>query len=161
MNDGFSGPNVVVYARGYRRSSLSDAALAVCLFVDGSMTAQRTKYLPGRSWTGIAEYRAAISGLELAASEGVRALELITSSQLVFDQMTGHREVRGQDFVLRASRIDVLSESFSAVHWRYIATSKNPADSMAREAFAAGPLEDGSRRLRSGAYGTNGRTGGA
>ena len=146
--------DAVAHVRGYRPTNSSDSAYAVVVTTpDGVELDHRSGYIAGRTWTGIAEYKAAILGLETAYELGVASLLVRTSSNLLHTQMTDERPVRGTDFVILAQRVDALARAFDRVEWEFIATDANRADSLARGAYAVGPPKQ-TRGLHSTSNGT-------
>lgn len=85
--------------------------------------------------SGTNDYRAAIAGLESAQALRLSSTSIVvlTSSQLVRDQMTGERLVLGNDFLSLVRRLDYLIEPFASVAWELIPTADNLADRPARQ----------------------------
>jgi hypothetical protein len=96
-----------------------------------------------------------IAALEAAAGRAF-TVRILTSSKLVYEQMTEQRPVKGSVFIALAQRVDVLVTRFAHVEWRYVPVGDNVADDLARSAYQAGPTTP---RLHSESIGSNGRTG--
>ena len=115
--------SATVYARGYQPKWGSASAYAATISGPGvSDPTEASGYIAARTCGGETAYRAVIAALELAKGR-TRALEVATSSKLVYEQMTDKREIRGMVFLKLVQRVDALVAMFDKVTWRF--TSAN------------------------------------
>jgi ribonuclease HI len=85
---------VVVHVDGGARGNPGPAAVAaVASEPGGGELAERNAYI-GEATNNVAEYRAVLLGLELAAELGARSVEVVNDSELVSKQIGGEYKVK-------------------------------------------------------------------
>ncbi|HSL94591.1 MAG TPA: Nif3-like dinuclear metal center hexameric protein [Thermoleophilia bacterium] len=134
-----SGPAVYrLYTDGGARGNPGPAAVGVRLLApDGTLVAEFGKTI-GPATNNVAEYRALVSGLELALEHGVHRLTCLLDSELVVRQIEGAYKVK--DVTLRVFHTEVqrLLARFDSVEVRHIRREENAeADRLVNEALDA------------------------
>ena len=87
-------PKVVVHVDGGARGNPGPAADgAVASSPEGEVLGERRAYL-GETTNNVAEYRALLRGIELAAAHGADELELVGDSELIVRQVEGRYKVK-------------------------------------------------------------------
>ena len=87
-------PTILVHVDGGARGNPGPAAAAaVAQAPDGTPLGERSAYI-GETTNNVAEYRALLLGLELAAGLGAREVEVINDSELVARQVGGQYRVK-------------------------------------------------------------------
>jgi ribonuclease HI len=85
---------VVVNVDGGARGNPGPAAIGVVATdPEGNVLAERNAYI-GETTNNVAEYRALLLGLELAAELGAREVEVINDSELIAKQISGDYRVK-------------------------------------------------------------------
>jgi dinuclear metal center YbgI/SA1388 family protein len=125
-----------LYTDGGARGNPGPAAIGVRLVApDGEIMAERGAAI-GHATNNVAEYRALVTGLELALEHGVERLTVLVDSQLVQRQVSGSYKVK--DRALQALFVEVqrLLRRFDAVEVRHIPREENAeADRLVNEAL--------------------------
>lgn len=92
----------------------------------------------GTATNNVAEYEAAIAGLEAAADLGARAVELRADSKLVIEQLAGRWRVKQTHLKPLHARACELLERFDEVVLEHVPREQNTdADSLANAAMDA------------------------
>lgn len=90
----------------------------------------------GRATNNVAEYRAVLRALQLAAGWGVRKVRLHLDSELVARQLTGQYRVKSQDLMPFYRQIIGLSHDLDSFDVRHVRREKNTvADGLANAAL--------------------------
>ena len=136
---GMTLSEVVVYADGASRGNPGpSAAAAVAYDTDGNELTSRTKMI-GKATNNVAEYRACILALELAADLGVPRVTVRMDSELVVRQMNGEYRIRNGDLARLADRVRELASGFEECAWEHVPRAANAAaDSLANETLDGG-----------------------
>ena len=129
---------VVVNVDGGARGNPGPAAIgAVVSTPDGEVLAERSERI-GVATNNVAEYRALLAGIELAAEQGATELELVGDSELVVKQLRG--EYRVKDAGLKPLYAEVRSALKDFASWsiRHVRREHNKrADQLVNEALDA------------------------
>ena len=113
------------------------AAAAVAAAPDGEVVLERGEYI-GEATNNVAEYRALLLGLELAAELGAREVEVINDSEVVAKQISGEYKVKNQGLKpLHAEAKEALSR-FDAASVRSVRREHNDrADALVNQTLDA------------------------
>jgi ribonuclease HI len=135
---------VVVHTDGAARGNPGPAGIGVQITsVDGDVLAEIAEGL-GETTNNVAEYTAAIRGLERAAELGATAVTLRTDSQLLVNQLTGVYRVKTPHLQPLHRRLRSLAAGFDRVTYEHVPRARNAdADRLANEgvdAWLAGRL---------------------
>ena len=131
--------SVVVYTDGAARGNPGPAgAGAVVATRDGEILAEIAEPL-GDTTNNVAEYTAAIRGLERAAALGATRVELRTDSQLLVHQLSGRYRVKAPHLQPLFARVRELAASFERVRFVHVPREMNThADRLANVAVDLG-----------------------
>jgi ribonuclease HI len=114
-----SHSEVLVHIDGASRGNPGPAAYAVVMeSPDGAPLTAFSKYL-GKTTNNSAEYQALLAALEYALGHELRRVRVLTDSELVARQVTGHYKVKSADLKPLHERIRQMItrlESFSIQH---------------------------------------------
>ncbi|MGH2690824.1 MAG: ribonuclease HI family protein [Actinomycetota bacterium] len=103
----------------------------------GNVVAEIAKGI-GHATNNVAEYRALLEGLELAAREGVRDLEVYSDSLLMVEQMRGRYKVKNPGLQPLHARARSLADTFDRVRFHAVRRELNKAaDALANQAMDA------------------------
>lgn len=108
----------VVYADGASRGNPGPAAIGAVIFDDKDRECHRISETIGEATNNVAEYRAAIAGVEAALALGARHVELRMDSELVVRQLDSRYRVRNpglKRLFIRMKDLRWRFASFSAV----------------------------------------------
>ena len=101
---------LTVNVDGGARGNTGPAAIGVVLRdAGGEVLAERSERI-GEATNNVAEYRALLAGIELAAEHGADELELIGDSELVVRQVEGRYKVK--DAGLREPILEIAAQQF-------------------------------------------------
>jgi ribonuclease HI len=132
---------LTVNVDGGARGNPGPAAIGVVLRNgNGEVIEERAERI-GQATNNVAEYRALLLGIELAAERGASAVDLIGDSELIVRQVEGRYKVK--DATLRGLHRDVKRalEGFDAWTIRHVRRESNAeADRLVNEALD-GPLD--------------------
>ena len=116
---------LVVHVDGGARGNPGQAAVAAVVATpDGDVVAERGERI-GVATNNVAEYRALLLGLALAAEHGARAVELVGDSELVVRQVRG--EYRVKDAGLKPLHAEVRAALTGFDEWsiRHVRREQN------------------------------------
>ena len=101
----------------------------------GEVVAEIAKGI-GHATNNVAEYRALIEGLELAAREGVKDLDVFSDSLLMVEQMKGRYKVKNPGLQPLHARARGLASTFDCVRFQAVRRELNKAaDALANQAM--------------------------
>ena len=130
---------VVVNVDGGARGNPGPAAIAaVVQDADGQVLQEKGETI-GRATNNVAEYRALLLGIEMAAALGASELELVGDSELIVRQVEGKYKVK--DAALRELHAEVKRalEPFASWSIRHVRREQNAeADRLVNEALDGG-----------------------
>ncbi|HXV05692.1 MAG TPA: ribonuclease HI family protein [Solirubrobacterales bacterium] len=130
---------LVVNVDGGARGNPGPAAIAaVVRSAGGEMIEERGERI-GRATNNVAEYRALLLGIELAAALGASELELVGDSELIVRQVRGEYKVK--DATLRELHAEAKRALAGFERWsiRHVRREQNAeADRLVNEALDAG-----------------------
>lgn len=137
--------HLIVSCDGAARGNPGPAgAGAVLATTDGRVVAEVARGL-GEATNNVAEYTAAILGLERAAELGADEVTLRSDSQLLVNQLTGRYRVRTAHLVPLHRRALELARGFRRVRFEHVPRERNvEADRLANagvDAWLAGQPE--------------------
>jgi ribonuclease H / adenosylcobalamin/alpha-ribazole phosphatase len=124
--------HVIVHCDGAARGNPGPAgAGAVIVGDDGTLLAEIAEGL-GETTNNVAEYTAAIRGLEEAERLGARTVDLRSDSQLLINQLTGRYRVKTAHLVPLHRRVRELVSGFDRVTFEHVPRERNvEADRLA------------------------------
>jgi len=127
-----TGRAVLVYTDGAARGNPGPAgAGAIVTSPEGEVLAEVAEGL-GETTNNVAEYTAAIRGLEAAAAVGAREVVLRTDSQLLVHQLSGRYRVRATHLQPLHQRVRALAAGFDRVRFEHVPRERNvEADRLA------------------------------
>ncbi len=123
---------VVINCDGAARGNPGPAgAGAIVVAEDGTVLAEVAEGL-GETTNNVAEYTAAIRGLEAAQTLGARDVLLRSDSQLMINQLTGRYRVKTAHLQPLHRQIHELARTFDRVEYEHVPRERNAeADRLA------------------------------
>jgi ribonuclease HI len=131
--------SVTVNVDGGSRGNPGPAAIGVVVRSDDGELLEELGERIGRATNNVAEYRALLRGIELAAAHGATEVELIGDSELVVRQIEGRYKVK--DATMRELHAEATSELSGFDSWsiRHVRREANAdADRLVNAALDAG-----------------------
>jgi len=127
--------DVVVHTDGSSRGNPGPAGIGVVLVhPDGTILREVSRAI-GRATNNVAEYRAAIAGVEAAARLGARRVLLRSDSELLVRQLRGEYRVRNPDLKALHARLMRAVEGFEHFACEHVGREANArADALAAAA---------------------------
>jgi ribonuclease HI len=132
------GPVLIVYTDGAARGNPGPAGIGVHITSGDGRTVKTLAEGIGPATNNVAEYRAALAGLRLAAELGARRVLLRADSRLLVEQLAGRFRVKNPTLrVLHREARGVMS-SFDSVALEHVPREANgDADALANEGVDA------------------------
>ncbi len=127
---------LTVNVDGGARGNPGPAAIGVVVRGPGGEVLEERGERIGRATNNVAEYRALLAGIELAAAHGASELELVGDSELVVRQVEGRYKVK--DAALKALHAEVKAALRPFERWsiRHVRREHNAeADRLVNEAL--------------------------
>jgi len=139
-----AAPDLVIHCDGASRGNPGPAGAGAWLTDgDGTTVAEIAEGL-GETTNNVAEYTAAILGLERAAELGARTVVLRSDSQLLVHQLNGRYRVKTEHLQPLYRRVRALAAGFDRVTFEHVPREANvEADRLANagvDAWLAGRL---------------------
>ncbi|HMD42213.1 MAG TPA: ribonuclease HI family protein [Candidatus Acidoferrum sp.] len=140
FGDHHSEPNPAAFYQanidGGSRGNPGAAAYGVVIRnAKGEVIARLKKYI-GRSTNNVAEYFGLIAALDYAENHGIRALHVLSDSELLVKQMRGQYKVRSEDLRPLFERAKKMSQSLGAFRVEHVYREQNSeADALANQAL--------------------------
>lgn len=132
-----------IHIDGGSRGNPGAAAYAVVLTHEGGPTLEEAQTI-GTATNNVAEYTGLIRGLELAADQGVRRLQVFSDSELLVKQMNGEYRVKNSDLQDLYRRATELRSRFEHVAITHVRREQNKrADFLCNEALDGRPRRFG------------------
>lgn len=101
----------------------------------GEIVARLKKYI-GRTTNNVAEYFGLIAALDYAENHGIRALRILSDSELMVKQMRGQYKVKSEDLKPLFERAKKMSASLELFRIEHVYREQNSeADALANEAM--------------------------
>ena len=127
---------VKIYTDGASRNNPGQSGIGIVI-MDGNnkIVAQKAEYI-GIATNNVAEYKAVISGLELAKNIGAKEVSLFADSQLLVRQLTGEYRVKNEGLQPLYRSVKALINEFSVFNAEHIPRTENLiADKLANSAI--------------------------
>ena len=116
---------LIVYSDGAARGNPGPAGIgAVVLDEDGQVVAEVAQGI-GIATNNVAEYRAALAGLEAARAAGARSVHLRADSRLLIEQLAGRFRVKNPTLIRLNQQVRDVLRSFDAVEFEHVRREKN------------------------------------
>jgi ribonuclease HI len=126
---------LTIYTDGASRNNPGEAGAGVYILQDGQPFEQIARYL-GQTTNNIAEYTAAIIGLEHAVKAGARSVRLFADSELLVKQVNGQYKVKNEGLKPLHGKVKELIARIGSVEVQYIPRERNKeADALANKAI--------------------------
>jgi ribonuclease HI len=126
---------LTIYTDGASRNNPGEAGAGVFIMQDGLLFEQIAQYL-GTTTNNVAEYTAAITGLERAVQLGASSVRLFADSELIVKQINGLYKVKNEGLKPLHARARELIAKIASVEVQYIPREQNKeADSLANKAI--------------------------
>lgn len=126
---------LTIYTDGASRNNPGEAGAGVYILQDGKPVEQIARYL-GKTTNNIAEYSAAIIGLDHAVKRGAVSVKLMADSELLVKQINGQYKVKNEGLKPLHAKIKGLIAQIGSVEVQYIPRGQNKeADALANKAI--------------------------
>ncbi len=126
---------LTIYTDGASRNNPGEAGAGIFILQDGKPIAKIARYL-GTTTNNIAEYTAAIIGLEEAVKRGATNVKLFADSELLVKQLNGQYRVKNEGLKPLYQKVKELIAKIGSVEVQYIPRERNKeADALANKAI--------------------------
>ena len=135
---------VVVYCDGAARGNPGPAGIGAVIYGPGRDVLDRIAEGIGVATNNVAEYRAAIAGLERAAELGASRVMLRSDSRLLIEQLAGRFRVKNPTLQRLHREARVAAGRFARVTYEHVPRERNKeADRLANEGVDRWLAEEG------------------
>lgn len=125
---------LTMYTDGASRNNPGEAGAGVYILQDNKPVKEIARYL-GTTTNNIAEYTAAILGLEYAVQQGATRVNLFADSELLVKQLNGEYKVKNEGLKPLHAKAKELIGKINSVTVKYIRREMNKqADALANKA---------------------------
>jgi len=126
---------LTIFTDGASRNNPGEAGAGIFILRDGEPLERIARYL-GTTTNNIAEYTAAIIGLEQAVKLGASSVRLNADSELLVKQINGQYRVKNEGLKPLHAKVKELIAKIDNVKVQYIPREKNKeADALANKAI--------------------------
>lgn len=126
---------LTMFTDGASRNNPGEAGAGIFILRDGKPVDKIARYL-GTTTNNIAEYQAAIIGLEQCVKLGASMVRLHADSELMVKQLNGQYKVKNEGLKPLHARVKELIAKIGTVEVQYIPREKNKeADALANQAI--------------------------
>jgi ribonuclease HI len=126
---------LTIYTDGASRNNPGEAGAGVYVLQNGNPVEKIARYL-GKTTNNIAEYSAAIIGLEHAVKAGASRVRLLADSELLVKQLNGQYKVKNEGLKPLHAKAKELIAKLGSVEVQYIPREMNKeADALANKAI--------------------------
>jgi ribonuclease HI len=130
---------LTVNVDGGARGNPGPAAIGVVVRDEGGAVLEELGETIGRATNNVAEYRALLRGVELAAAHGGTELDLVGDSELVVKQMKGQYKVKDANMRELNAEVKAALRPFESWSIRHVRRAENAdADRLVNQALDAG-----------------------
>jgi len=135
VNEQGQAQELTIYTDGASRNNPGDAGAGVYVLQNGNPVEKIARYL-GKTTNNIAEYSAAIIGLEHAVKVGASRVRLLADSELLVKQLNGQYKVKNEGLKPLHAQAKELIAKIGNVEVQYIPREMNKeADALANKAI--------------------------
>ena len=125
----------ILYFDGACRGNPGPMAVGAVLLESGKKVGEISKNI-GTGTNNIAEWKALIEGLKLAAAHACKELEVRGDSQLIIRQISGQYRVKNENLIPLYNEARKLCGNFSKIDFRWVRRDENSyTDSMVNKAL--------------------------
>jgi len=130
---------LIIYTDGGSRNNPGPAGIGVVIYNERKNILKTYKEYIGEATNNIAEYKALIKGLQLAADYTKGELEIFLDSELIVKQLNGQYKVKEEKMKRLFDEAKVLSMGFENIKYTHIKRELNKmADRLVNEAIDEG-----------------------
>ncbi len=127
---------LTVNVDGGARGNPGPAAIGVVVRNDAGAVVEQVGETIGTATNNVAEYRALLRGIELAAAHGADEVELIGDSELIVRQIEGRYKVKHADMKELHAQAKKMLADFDAWSIRHVKRAQNAdADALVNQAL--------------------------
>lgn len=138
------GSRLTVFCDGAARGNPGPAGIGVVVKGEGGRTVAELAQGIGPATNNVAEYRAAIAGLRLAAEHGARRVQLRSDSRLLIEQLSGRFRVKNPTLRRLHEEARAVIKGFDRVSMEHVPRELNAeADRLANEGVDAWLADEG------------------
>ena len=127
---------LTVNVDGGARGNPGPAAIGVVVRNDEGAVVEQVGETIGKATNNVAEYRAVLRGLELAAAHGADEVEVIGDSELIVRQIEGRYKVKHADMKELHAQAKAMLADFDSWSIRHVKRAQNAdADKLVNQAL--------------------------
>ena len=125
---------LILHCDGAARGNPGPAGVGVHIAAEDGTTVAEIAEGIGEATNNVAEYTAAIRGLERARELGATEVQLRSDSKLLVEQMAGRWKIKNKNLMRLHREVRALGEGFERVTYEHVPRERNvEADRLANE----------------------------
>ena len=125
---------LILHCDGAARGNPGPAGVGVHIAAEDGTTVAEIAEGIGEATNNVAEYTAAIRGLERARELGATEVQLRSDSKLLVEQMAGRWKIKNKNLMRLHREVRALAEGFERVTYEHVPRERNvEADRLANE----------------------------
>ena len=125
---------LILHCDGAARGNPGPAGVGVHIAAEDGTTVAEIAEGIGEATNNVAEYTAAIRGLERARELGATEVQLRSDSKLFVEQMAGRWKIKNKNLMRLHREVRALAEGFERVTYEHVPRERNvEADRLANE----------------------------
>ena len=125
---------MIVWCDGAARGNPGPAGIGAVVTDDHGEVVETLALGIGPATNNVAEYRACIEGLRLAAKHGAQRVEVRSDSRLLVEQLSGRFRVKNPTLIRFHGEVRALVRRFDEVTFRHVPREENAAaDALANQ----------------------------
>ena len=134
---------LILFIDGASKGNPGHAGIGIRIEGEGKLLTEHCEYI-GQATNNVAEYRALIKGLELAAQFGANRVTVFSDSELVVRQMNGHYKVKSSALWSLYQTAQMQSKTFDKFQIKHLRREENKkADQLANRGIKEGKTDRG------------------
>ena len=137
---------LTLFIDGASRGNPGHAGIGIRIEADGKLLKEYCEYI-GCTTNNVAEYRALIKGLEMAADSEANRVTVFSDSELVVRQMNGTYKVKSGGLLPLYQTAQMQSRTFDGFQIKHVRREQNKeADRLANQGIATKDSADTSQK---------------
>ena len=137
---------LTLFIDGASRGNPGPAGIGIRIEADGEVLKEYCEYI-GCTTNNVAEYRALIKGLEIAAEFKANRVTVFSDSELVVRQMNGTYKVKSEGLLPLYQTAQTKSRTFDGFQIKHVRRDQNrEADQLANQGIATKDSADTSKK---------------
>jgi len=111
---------IIIHADGGSRKNPGAAAIGIIIFDEERKKLESYKECIGNTTNNVAEYKALLKALQLAAKHTRKEVHIFMDSELIINQMNGVYKIKSADMLELFQKVKDYERAFTKVVYNYV-----------------------------------------